>query len=100
MALNVIVNHVVLNQEDGKEQTMFNSCRETLKNYPLTFVKVICSLEELKRREISRGDRAIGNAEWQVKQSLYPIDGYDIVVDTSKMSLQECTKTIFKTFMS
>ena len=31
-------------------------------------------------REISRGGKAIGNTEWQVKQGLYPLDSYDIVV--------------------
>ncbi|MDF2588511.1 MAG: Chloramphenicol phosphotransferase family protein [Anaerocolumna sp.] len=66
MGLNVIVDHVVLNQDDGKEQILFDSCINELKNYPITLVKVVCSLEELKRREEGRGDREIGNAEWQV----------------------------------
>jgi chloramphenicol 3-O phosphotransferase len=57
---------------------------------------VICSLEELKRREISRGDRDIGNAEWQVKQGLYPLEGYNIIVDTCLSSLTECAQKISK----
>lgn len=97
MGLNVIVDHVVLNQDDGKKQNLFNSCRDTLENYPITFVKVLCSLEELKRREVNRGDRDIGNAEWQIKQGLYPLDCYDVVVDTGEMSLQKCVKNICKT---
>ena len=59
---------------------------------------MICSLEELKSREISRGDRDIGNAEWQVKLGLYPLDGYDVVVDTNEMPLQECAQIIYKAF--
>lgn len=96
MGLNVIVDHVILNQNDGKEQKLFDSCINELKFYPITLVKVICSLEELKRRELSRGDRDIGNAEWQVKQGLYPLDDYDIIVDTSVMSLVDCAKNIYK----
>jgi chloramphenicol 3-O phosphotransferase len=96
MGLNVIVDHVVLNQDDGKEQNLFDSCLNELKSYPITFVKVMCSLDELKRREISRGDRDIGNAAWQVKQGLYPLNGYDVIVDTSVTSLVECAKNIHK----
>ncbi len=96
MGLNVIVDHVVLNQDDGKEQNLFDSCINELKFYPIILVKVVCSLEELKRREIRRGDRDIGNAEWQVKQGLYPLDDYDIIVDTSVTSLADCAKSIYK----
>lgn len=96
MGLNVIVDHVVLNQDDGKEQKLFDSCINELKSYPVTLVKVMCSLEELKRREIKRGDRDIGNAQWQVKQGLYPLDGYDIIADTSATALDECAKNIYK----
>lgn len=98
MGLNVIVDHVVLNQDDGKEQALFDSCIKEIKDYPITLVKVVCSLEELRRREKSRGDRDIGNAEWQVKQGLYPFDGYDVVVDTNTMSLLECAANIQKGF--
>jgi chloramphenicol 3-O phosphotransferase len=96
MGLNVIIDHVVLNQDDGKEQKLFDSIINELQFYPITLVKVICSLEELKRREISRGDRNIGNAEWQVKQGLYPLAGYHITVDTYITSLVECAKIISK----
>lgn len=95
MGLNVIVDHVVLNQEDGKEQKLFDSCINELEDYPITFVKVICSLDELKSREISRGDRDIGNAEWQIKQGLYPQNGYDVIVDTNVKSLLECAQIIY-----
>lgn len=95
MGLNVIVDHVVLNQEDGKEQKLFDSCINELEDYSITFVKVICSLDELKSREISRGDRDIGNAEWQIKQGLYPQNGYDVIVDTNVKSLLECARILY-----
>lgn len=99
MRLNVSVDHVILNQDDGMEQKLFELCLKELKGYPITLVKVICSLEELKKREINRGDREIGNAERQIKQGLYPLQGYDVIVDTSVISLAECAKSLHKSFM-
>jgi chloramphenicol 3-O phosphotransferase len=61
-------------------------------------VKVICDAEELKQREIRRGDGDIENSEWQVKQELYPKDGYDITVDTSERSTEECASKIVDLF--
>ena len=91
---NVIVDHVVLDQDDGKEQRYFNECMKILRGYPLMLVKVTCPLEELKLREIKRGDRDIGNSEGQVKQGLYPLDGYDIAVDTYANTTAECADMI------
>lgn len=98
LGLNVIVDHVVLNQDDGKEQALYNDCMKMLVDYPLYLIKVECSIEELKRREKERGDREIGNAEWQVKQGLYPLEGYNAVVDSSKNPMSECVETIIKAF--
>jgi chloramphenicol 3-O phosphotransferase len=94
LSLNVLVDHVVLNQDDGKEQRLFDECMKELHNYPITLVKVVCPLAELKQREIKRGDREAGNAEWQMRQGLYPIEGYGIIVDTFEESIEECANTI------
>lgn len=91
---NVIIDHVIINQDDGKEQQYFNEAMQLLKGYPLSLVKVNCSLEELIRREIQRGDREIGNAEWQYNKGLYPQKGYTCEVDTSQDSLETCVKRI------
>ena len=53
-------------------------------------------IRRTKKREISRGDRDIGNAEWQVKQGLYQLEGYNIIVDTCLSSLTECAQKISK----
>lgn len=45
-------------------------------------------------REIERGDCEIGNAEWQLNMGLYPQGGYTCEVDTSKDSMDECSKQI------
>ena len=48
---------------------------------PVLFVKATCPLQELQRREIEKGDREIGNAEWQFPL-LHPQNTYDITVNT------------------
>jgi chloramphenicol 3-O-phosphotransferase len=69
-------------------------CVELLHEYPVLFVHVTCPLEELRRREIKRGDRDIGMAE-AIIPLLNPKDNtYDIVVDTHKNSKEECTDMI------
>jgi chloramphenicol 3-O phosphotransferase len=90
------VDHVVINQNDGKEQRCFNQCIKRLEGYPLMLVKVVCPIDELRRREMQRGDRDIGNAEWQMNQGLYPTEGYDITVDTFEDSLAECADRIIQ----
>lgn len=96
LGLNVIVDHVVLNQVDGKEQKLFDTFMKQLDDYSVTLVKVICPIEELRIRELSRGDRELGNAEWQLKQGLYPLEGYAISVNTYNMKLDECANEITK----
>lgn len=41
-------------------------CVRTLIGYPVLFVGVHCQPKELQRREISRGDRSIGQAKRQL----------------------------------
>lgn len=91
---NIIIDHVVINQEDGKEQAYFREAVKLLEGYPLILVRVNCFLDELIKREIERGDREIGNAEWQFKMGLYPQSGYTCEVDTDQYSIEECAKQI------
>lgn len=94
MGLNVIVDHIVLAQDDGGEQALFDFCMERLAGYPVTLVKVICPLAALEARERERGDRGIGSAAEQLMLGLYPPDGYDVVVDTGLGGLAECAESI------
>lgn len=54
----------------------------------LCFIKVTCSLEELKRREIARGDRKVGLATSQIS-SVHAGVNYDFEIDTSLENVQE-----------
>lgn len=96
LGLNVIVDHVILNQENQREQRLFDACRKELANYPITYVKVTCSLDELAKRELLRGDRESGTAEWQMKTGLYPSDGYDVEVNTGSVPLDECAQKVIE----
>ncbi|GID43109.1 hypothetical protein Aca07nite_03840 [Actinoplanes capillaceus] len=65
---------------------------ETLAGYDVTLVEVRCSPEELERRDRERGDRPIGLA---LSQTLVYANGeFDIVVDTTATSPEECAKRI------
>jgi len=88
MGLNVIVDHVLEKQE------WLDECVKILHEYPVLFVHVTCPLEELRRREKERGDRQIGQAEWQLSR-LSLKDTYDITVDTTN---EKCVDEIIEIF--
>ncbi|MDE7219915.1 MAG: chloramphenicol phosphotransferase CPT family protein [Oscillospiraceae bacterium] len=91
MGLHVIVDHVLL--ETPQEIFTTIECVRLLKAYPVLFVKVDCDLQELERRERERGDRQTGQARWQ-RDHMHSHDIYDLKLDTSKQSMDECTERI------
>jgi chloramphenicol 3-O phosphotransferase len=88
---NQIVDHVMVHRE-GWMSTLAD-CLVALKPYTVYFVGVRCSLEEALRREQARGDRYAGTAARQ-----YPLVHqhglYDIEVDTTQTSAEECARAI------
>jgi len=64
-----------------------------LTGYPVIMVKITCPLEELKRRELERGDREIGLAAGQT-DVMVPQKSYDLIVDTHQQSVKECTRLV------
>ncbi|MGX1827287.1 chloramphenicol phosphotransferase CPT family protein [Paenibacillus taichungensis] len=87
MGLNVIVDTVISNDK------WFNGFYDLLSDYPILFVGVHCSKEELTRREQSRGDRAIGLAHSQFDY-IYAYDEYDLEVNTEELSSAACAEKI------
>lgn len=85
-------NNVVADYVLG-ERWRLTDCLEVLKNTPVLFVGVRCSLPELERREAERGNRRIGQAAMQ-----FPIVHqhglYDVEVDTERRTPQECALLI------
>lgn len=87
MGLNVIVDTVITNDK------WFNGFYDLLTDYPILFVGVHCSKEELTRREQSREDRAIGLAHSQFDY-IYAYDEYDLEVNTEELSSADCAAKI------
>lgn len=86
--MNIVVDNVML--------TYFQTLKQyisALHDYPVLLVKVDCPVQELRRREAERGDRAIGQGERQM-DDLEPKTMYDITVNTFTNTIPECVKFI------
>ncbi|MHC0036928.1 chloramphenicol phosphotransferase CPT family protein [Pseudoneobacillus sp. C159] len=66
---------------------------ESLNSYPILFVGVHCPVEELNRREHSRGDRRIGQAVSQL-EFVHQQEIYDMEVNTYTDSMIDCAVKI------
>lgn len=87
MGLNVIVDTVIDNDK------RFNDYLDVLFDHPTLFVGVLCSKEELTRREQIRGDRQIGLANSQFDK-VYCFNEYDLEVNTEELNPTECAEMI------
>jgi chloramphenicol 3-O phosphotransferase len=72
---------------------LLNQCVGELKNETVWLIGVHCSIDELERREKARGDREMGLARAQ-EATIHNSVTYDIEVDTSVQSAEECALTI------
>lgn len=87
MGVNVILDTVVENEK------WFSTCQDLFSGHPTLFVGVICSREELARREAARGDREIGQANAQF-DSVYTFEKYDVELNTEELNPEECATRI------
>lgn len=87
IGLNVIVDIVIDNDK------RFNKCLDVFSEQPVLFVGILCSKEELMRREEIRGDRNIGLASSQF-DNVYRFNEYDLEVNTEELNPIECAKEI------
>ncbi|MGG4345120.1 chloramphenicol phosphotransferase CPT family protein [Paenibacillus lautus] len=87
MGLNVIVDTVIDNDK------RFNDYLDVFFDHPTLFVGVLCSKEELIRREQIRGDREIGLANSQFNK-VYCFNEYDLEVNTEDLNPTECAEKI------
>ncbi len=87
---NMVVDNCFFDTQDIYETAM-----DILRDHPVLFVRVKCPVEELRRREIARGNRAIGKAEWQEAHIKPKEDSaYDMVVDTFAEPSEACADRI------
>lgn len=87
LGLNVVVDTVIDNDK------RFEKCLDMFSGQPTLFVGVLCSKEELIRREQARGDRDLGLASSQFEQ-VYRFDEYDLEVHTEKLNPTACAEKI------
>jgi chloramphenicol 3-O phosphotransferase len=85
--LRLIVDNVI----DGKSEQLV--WKDRLAGFDYCFAGVICSLEELERRESRRDDRIAGSAAEQYHRTHREVE-YDVTVDTGKDSSETCAKQI------
>ncbi|RXJ72226.1 chloramphenicol phosphotransferase [Veronia nyctiphanis] len=75
----LIIDNAWVNKDE------LDTLEELLSGYDIVRVKVKCNLDVCIARELARGDRSIGLAEWE-----YPLVHkhmrYDVEVDTSKIT--------------
>jgi chloramphenicol 3-O phosphotransferase len=84
---NVIVDHVLA----GKP--LLRDCVELMGDMPVLFVGVHAPLEALKQRELERGNRHVGLAEFQFERVHQGVM-YDVEINTSASSPEECARQI------
>ena len=83
----VIIDHVITSER------IFEELVTTLGACSIYSVHVSCPLDVLIAREIARGNRCGGSAEASYIY-LYPKSGYDLTIDTSLASSEECAEAI------
>lgn len=86
---NIVVDHVL------SEPWRLLDCLTVLRPEDVLFVGVRCPLDELVRRELARGDRPTGLAEYQY-DLVHGHEDYDLECDTSTATPRECAERIKK----
>ncbi len=89
--VNLVVDQILHNDFTTED------CVRTLRDYPIVFVGVHCPVEELRRREESRGDRQVGQGEGQLTYVHQQGEIYDVEVNTLSESLDSCVERVLGT---
>ena len=85
--VNVIADHVLV------EPDWASQCARLFADLPAYLVGVQCPLDVLEARERSRKNRTLGQARAQF-EIIHKYARYDVEVDTSMLSPQECARKI------
>ena len=85
--LDVVVDHVLLSQDWADDLA---AC---VASYDVLRVGVTCPVDVLDEREAARGDRTVGQARAQ-HAVVHTFLDYDVVVDTSVDSPEECARRV------
>ncbi len=85
---NVIFDHIIESQEEMDELVIL------LNEFNVFFVGLHCSLEELERRELARGNRRVGDAKKDL-ETVHTFGQYDFELN-SEDDLQENATALIK----
>ncbi len=86
--LNVVADHVLV------EPAWVDECAVLFSGLPAYLIGVRCPLEVLEQRERDRKDRTLGQARAQYERVHAFVKTYDLEVDTSLLSPEECARMI------
>lgn len=84
---DIVMDHVL------REPHWFADCLEVFAGVEVVFVGIHCDLDELRRRELARGDREPGRAEYHFSR-VHVHGDYDIECDSGRDSATECADHI------
>lgn len=87
--INIIVDHIL------HDNFTRGDCFKVLADYPVLFIGVHCTLEELERREKIRGDRNIGQAKRQLEY-VHKSEIYDLELNTFVDNVKDCSNKIIE----
>ena len=93
LGFNLVVPYMFFKNSDTLQEF-----KELLNNYPVLIVNMTCPVEELNKRELSRGNRKTGCAEEQL-QLLETQFNNSITVDNFENTNEECAEMIIKAFI-
>ena len=94
MGFDMVVPHMFFKNTDTLKEF-----KVLLKDYPVLIVNITCPVEELNKRELSRGDRNPGSAEEQLQLLETQFDN-SITVNNFESTNEECAEMIIKSFLS
>lgn len=87
IGMNVIMDHVLV------ENSWWDDCVKRFHDLPAFLIGVHCPLEVLEEREKNRKNRTVGQARLQF-DIVHGKGVYDLVVDTSTQSPEQCANQI------
>jgi len=86
--LNVVADHVLV------ESAWVDECSTLFADLPAYLIGVRCPIDVLEQRERGRKDRTLGQARAQFERVHAFVRNYDLELDTSVLSPQECARLI------
>jgi chloramphenicol 3-O phosphotransferase len=76
-----------------EQDAWMRECVTLLADYNVIFIGVHCSVDELDRREVARGNRHVGFARWQFDR-VHRFGPYDFELHTDRLTPEQCGREL------